>query len=91
MEQQDKWWTPETVAVVTGGESCLLDFDRRRHFRTQRTPPLPARYTHNTTNNTIKLKSANKGIGREIARLLAEAGLTVVMTARDGEGEEGLS
>ena len=52
MEQQDKWWTPETVAVVTGGESCLLDFDRRRHCRTQRTPPLPARYTHNTTNNT---------------------------------------
>lgn len=43
---QDRWWTGDTVAVVTG---------------------------------------SNKGIGKEIARLLAQQGVTTVLTSRQGK------
>ncbi len=79
---EDKWWSADTVAVVTGGgrhapltmHRALLSACAAPPHLTFLISPLPSRCP----------SAANKGIGYEVARQLAQAGLTVIATARDG-------
>jgi NAD(P)-dependent dehydrogenase (short-subunit alcohol dehydrogenase family) len=80
-----KWWTRDTVAVVTGGER-----EERERKEGRAAPAAPARaLTPRPRSPRPPLppsrpqKTANQGIGKEIARQLAAQGLTVVATARD--------
>jgi hypothetical protein len=74
---QQKWWTPDTVAVVTGSECAA---------RTLQPAELLSVEPHvNTTNVGTRTLAANKGIGKAIVQLLAGQQLTVVATARNGK------
>ena len=76
----DRWWRPDTVAIVTGGtlqadHSALTSFLIVMTFLTQ------------TSANLCCLSAANKGIGYGIAKLLAEQGLTTVVACRNGKSQ----
>lgn len=90
-----KWWTEKDVAIVTGewGEkdvanSASLIDARTPHRRARRlaaTPVVHAAFSLPNPHTTTTYAGANKGIGFEIARMLTEAGMTVIATCRDRE------
>ena len=65
----EKWWSEETVAVVTGGEFAA---------------PLSC-HCSLCASEQGDMSAANKGIGYGIAKLLASQGLLTVVAARNGE------
>lgn len=74
----DRWWRPDTVAIVTGG-TLQADHSALTY--------LSDSYDSCDTNsaNLRCLSAANKGIGYGIAKLLAEQGLTTVVACRNGK------
>lgn len=92
---ETKWWDDSTVAVVTGGESQAQQ--QLASATSLHTCPPPSAHTTPPllllchACNPPACLAANKGIGFEIARLLAEAGMTVVVTSRSPDlGEAAL-
>ena len=73
VQPDQKWWSSDTSAIVTGGR-ILPAFSS---LRLSCIPP-----SLDTDNQPCN--AANKGIGWDIARILSEQGLRTVLTSRRG-------
>eukprot|EP00878_Enallax_costatus_P034292 GHUV01038015.1.p1 GENE.GHUV01038015.1~~GHUV01038015.1.p1 ORF type:complete len:125 (+),score=1.85 GHUV01038015.1:420-794(+) len=82
----------KTFAHTSGPQrsvSAASFLDRFRSFSSRPTASMDKKWWGRSTVAVVT--GANKGIGYEIARLLAEAGMTVVVTSRSGQQEAELS